>query len=134
MSRAVVRVLAADDDPTVGLLLPAALPAPGFQLTFVGDGEAAVSAARAGAFDLVLLDMEMPGLDGLQAARAIRSCLGEQVPLVLMSGRDDPAFLEQLTVLRLQRLAKPIDWGSLAGELQGRLSQLPRPRGGEISG
>ncbi len=111
------RVLAADDDPTVGFLLPAALSASRIEATVVSDGLQALAMALGGGFDLILLDVEMPGLDGLSVAEAIRQHLGDAVPLVMATGRTDPAFMARLASLNAQHLPKPINWSGLADTL-----------------
>ncbi len=65
-------VLVAEDNRTNQLVLRKMLEPTGIQMTFCGDGQAAVDAARSGLFDLVLMDMSMPVMDGLQATRQIR--------------------------------------------------------------
>jgi len=118
MSPAICRVLAADDDPTVALLLRATLKAPAFALTVFDNGLAAVDACRQEIFDIVLLDVEMPGLDGLAAAAEIRAMRGAGLPLVLVSGREDAPFIAECERLAARRLAKPVDWRALAEQLR----------------
>jgi len=67
-----VRILAAEDNATNQLILRALLEPLGAQLTLVGDGREAVDAYRAGGFELVLMDIQMPVTDGVAAAREIR--------------------------------------------------------------
>lgn len=67
-----LRVLAAEDNATNQLVLRTLLSHIGVDLTVVSDGEQAKAAWAAGSFDLVLMDVQMPVLDGVSAARAIR--------------------------------------------------------------
>ena len=85
-----LRLLAADDVPEVGWLLESLLASTGATLEVVRDGGAAVTRAREQHFDLILLDLEMPVMDGAAAARAIRDderrAGREAVPIVIASG------------------------------------------------
>jgi len=116
------QVLVADDDPTVALLMRAALSAPEFVLTLVNDGAAAWEEFRHSTFDLVLLDVEMPEMDGLAVCEAIRASQQSQVPVVLITGHDEPAFVERAKALRADYMVKPVDWSSLAARLREILS------------
>lgn len=112
------RVLVADDDPTVAVLLPLTLRAPAFALSFVKNGRLAVDACRQQEFDIVVLDVEMPELDGLAAAAQIRACCGDALPIVLMTGREDSEFTAACRTLGARHLAKPVDWSRFAGWLR----------------
>lgn len=122
MSRLPFRVLVADDDPTVGLLMQAALTEPDFVVTVVEEGLAALTAFRAGTFDLVLLDVEMPGMDGFEVSAAIRATHGRSIPIMLITSHCDPDFLARAESMALGHIAKPVQWQALAGLLLNRLS------------
>lgn len=122
MSAAPWRVLAADDDPTARLLMQAALAGSDFVLTLADDGNDALAKFQALAFDLALLDVEMPGLDGFAVCAAIRQTHGAGFPVVLVTGRSDPQFLDRLHQLAAGHIAKPVDWTSLADQLRARLA------------
>ena len=80
------RVLLAEDHPVNQELVELLLADIGVHVDSVGDGEAAVQRARATRYDLILLDIHMPRLDGLAACRAIRQLPGgEKVPIVAMT-------------------------------------------------
>ena len=68
------RVLFADDDPTAGLLMTAALGGDEFILTVVDNGRDALARLQASAFDIALLDVEMPGLSGFEVCSGIAIC------------------------------------------------------------
>ena len=74
----VLRVLIADDHPTNRKVVDLILTGVGAETTCVEDGAQAVEAFRAGVFDVVLMDMQMPVMDGLTAVRAIRTWEAEQ--------------------------------------------------------
>jgi len=112
------RILAADDDPTMGLMFRAVLAAPVFELNYVRDGEAALAAYGSGGhFDIVLLDVEMPGVDGLRVAELIRRS-EPALPIVLLTGREDAAFRDASAALAAHHLPKPVDWATLGGRVR----------------
>ncbi|RLM53086.1 response regulator [Halobellus sp. Atlit-31R] len=67
-----LRVLVADDNVDAATMLAAVLDARGHQVTLAHDGRAALALAQAGSFDLLILDVGMPGLSGYELARAVR--------------------------------------------------------------
>ncbi len=116
------RVLIADDDPTARLLSRAALAGDDFLPTIVERGDLALSAFQHEPFDIVLLDVEMPGLDGFEVGVAIRQSHGPAFPVVLVTGRGDPEFMTQAKALSAAVIAKPVNWASLADKLRGLLA------------
>jgi two-component system response regulator MprA len=82
-----VRVLIADDEPAVRTSLVSALRFEGYEVLAVGDGQAALDAARAHQPDLLILDVLMPRLDGLQTVRRLRA-EANPVPVLLLTARD----------------------------------------------
>ena len=125
----VLRVLVADDHATNRKVVDLILSGAGAETTCVEDGAQAVEAFRAGVFDLVLMDMQMPVLDGLSAVRAIRTWEAEQ-------GRS-PTLILMLTANTLPEhvaagaeagadghIAKPITAGRLLAAVDDALSGL----------
>jgi CheY-like chemotaxis protein len=83
-----LRVLLAEDSPTNQKLVIRLLERWGHQVTVANDGREAVAACADGGFDLVLMDVEMPHLDGYQATAAIRAAergRGQHVPIIAMT-------------------------------------------------
>ncbi|HZW16211.1 MAG TPA: ATP-binding protein [Brevundimonas sp.] len=90
----VLRVLIADDHPTNRKVVDLILTGVGAETTCVEDGAQAVEAFRAGLFDVVLMDMQMPVMDGLSAVRAIRTWEAEQgrspTPMMMLTANTLP--------------------------------------------
>jgi DNA-binding response OmpR family regulator len=76
------RVLVVDDEPHIRTVLRGYLEAGGFQVSEASDGESALASMRADAPDLVLLDIMLPGIDGLEALRRMRTFTDASVILV----------------------------------------------------
>ncbi|MFF9912467.1 response regulator transcription factor [Streptomyces sp. NPDC013457] len=81
------RVLVVDDDPTVAEVVTGYLERAGFAVDRVADGPSALSAAGARWPDLVVLDLMLPGMDGLEVCRRLRS-IGP-VPVIMLTARTD---------------------------------------------
>ena len=78
------RILLADDDPRVLQVVSRYLDLEGYEMATVADGEAAVAAAVASPPDLIILDIMMPGIDGIEACRRIRANVSTAATPVLM--------------------------------------------------
>lgn len=83
-----VRVLLADDDPFNGRVVERLLRPLGAELTFVQSGQQAIEAALSGNFDLILMGLDIPEVDGLTATRELRS-RGYAVPIVAVAADAD---------------------------------------------
>ena len=79
------RLLVVDDDHAFRLSTAALLRADGYDVDVAADASAAVQALRAQPYDLVLLDLRMPGIDGIQLVETLR-IWGESVPVLMISG------------------------------------------------
>ena len=106
-----LRILAAEDHPTNRFVLSALCAGQPIDLTFAEDGLSALEAARTHDFDLILMDVHMPVMDGLTATRAIRSLGGRRgaVPIVALTA---DAMPEHVAVCRAAgmnaHLSKPV--------------------------
>jgi diguanylate cyclase (GGDEF)-like protein/PAS domain S-box-containing protein len=84
-----LNILLADDAKSVGQFVSEYLRSAGHQVTFVESGEAAVSAFKSQAFDLVLMDVVMPGIGGLEAVKQIKAIpTATWVPVIIITGLD----------------------------------------------
>ncbi|KXP00995.1 MtrAB system response regulator MtrA [Tsukamurella pseudospumae] len=81
------RILVIDDDPALAEMLTIVLRNEGFDSTVVGDGTQALSAAREFRPDLVLLDLMLPGMNGIDVCRVLRA--DSSVPIVMLTAKAD---------------------------------------------
>ncbi len=126
-----LRLLAVDDTESNRLLLRELIAGPGIEVSLADSGEEALALAREQAFDLVLMDIRMPGMDGVAATRALRRLGG--------SWRNTPVVAVTAHVLEEERrrllasglddvLVKPVDAGKLRDALHRHLAvALPEP-------
>lgn len=87
------RVLAVDDSPEMRLLVTASLEALGYSVEAVDSGHAALEASRLESFDAFILDVDMPGLDGLQVGRALRDDPRTSSSMIAMHTSLEEAFV-----------------------------------------
>src|ERR687887_882730 len=80
-------LLLVEDDPSIREVATLGLEQAGFRVTASGDGREALIRFRQGAFDLVVLDVMLPSLDGLEVCREIRR--DSQTPVVMLSARSE---------------------------------------------
>jgi diguanylate cyclase (GGDEF)-like protein len=125
-----IHVLIVDDDAGSRLLMRRALERSGFTVSEAADGVAAVAAVEIGECNAVLMDVEMPSMNGYQACQAIRARAGgAHLPIMMVTGRDDVASINQsYQAGATDFLAKPINWNLLGHRVQylvrgGRLVQ-----------
>ena len=84
------RILIAEDESRLASFLEKGLRANGFVTTTASDGPTALALARDDDFDLLILDLGLPGLDGMTILRTLRA-QGRRLPVVILSARDDVA-------------------------------------------
>ncbi|KJS33113.1 MAG: transcriptional regulator [Desulfatitalea sp. BRH_c12] len=78
------KILIVDDDAAHRRMLNTVLSAEGYRITQVGDGQAAVAVVKADFYDLILMDLRMPRMDGLQAQQRIRE-ISPGIPIIMMT-------------------------------------------------
>ncbi len=85
-----LRILSVEDNPFGRVVLNAILTELGHHAEFVGRGEIAAERVVQGGFDAVLMDMVLPGIDGIEAIRRIRALRSDQrgIPIIGISGKD----------------------------------------------
>lgn len=84
----ITRALIVDDDENICRLLALYLKKDGFEADVCNDGESALAKLKDGEYDVVLLDLMMPGLDGFETLKALRSF--SNVPVIMLSARGEP--------------------------------------------
>ena len=87
MGPPVTRILIAEDEARIVSFLEKGLRAGGYSTVVVGTGPDALALARDDSFDLLVLDLGLPGMDGHDVLRGMRS-RGETMPVVILSARD----------------------------------------------
>ena len=107
-----LRVLVVDDDPVIRMLVLQALAAIGVETCEAESGEQALSAIQSEPPDLVLLDVDMPGMDGFETCTAIRAgSVGNEIPVMVATGLTDAHTMERaFEVGASDFIKKPIDW------------------------
>jgi two-component system response regulator MtrA len=120
------RVLVVDDDPALAEMLGIVLRGEGFDPAFVADGGKAVQAYRDLKPDIVLLDLMLPGMSGIDVCRAIR--LESGTPIIMLTAKSDTVDV----VLGLESgaddyVVKPFKPKELAARIRARLRRAEEP-------
>ncbi len=87
MAEASARILLVDDEESIQTLLAYPLRKDGYEVVVAGDGREGLDLFAAGRFDLVVLDVMMPRVDGIEVCRRLRT--RSQVPIIMLTARDD---------------------------------------------
>jgi PAS domain S-box-containing protein len=122
-----LRILLAEDHPTNQRVVQLILEPLGVDLTIVGDGAQALALFQAGAFDLILMDMQMPVMDGLWATRAIREREAQTgapaTPIAMLTANAMDEHLRAASAAGADRhIAKPITPDSLLAGIEAALA------------
>jgi diguanylate cyclase (GGDEF)-like protein/PAS domain S-box-containing protein len=111
MTHQAARILVVDDELTARLLMRAALEKAGFEVVLAENGTAALTQFQAQACDLVMLDVEMPDMNGYQVCAQLRADIGDELPIVMVTGMDDLQSIERaFDAGATDFIAKPINW------------------------
>ncbi|MEO6340947.1 MAG: ATP-binding protein [Caulobacteraceae bacterium] len=130
------RILAAEDNLTNQKVLAAMLGAVDVELKIVGNGQLAVDAWRDGRFDLILMDIQMPEMDGVEATRAIRALEeasgAAPIPIIALSANAmSHQVKEYMEAGMTAHVAKPVDFPALCAAMEEALSDHGAEPGGE---
>lgn len=118
------RILIVDDDPSLAEMLQLVLRQEGFDTAWCATGDAALDAFRSAQFDLVLLDLMLPGLDGVAVCRRIRADSG--VPIVMLTAKSDTGdVVDGLEAGADDYIAKPFKPRELVARIWTRLRRPP---------
>ena len=119
------RVLVVEDEPTIAESVAARLRAEGFTVETAGDGPSAVAAARRRWPDAVVLDIMLPGFDGLEVCRRLHA--ERPVPILMLTARDDETdLLVGLAVGADDYLTKPFSMRELAARVHALVRRATR--------
>lgn len=127
------KILVVDDDPAVQMTIRLLLERAGHSVTVAGDGQKGLSAFETEDFDLLFLDIFMPGMDGIETMRHIHR-QRPTVPIIVISGRPlvpeasrEPDFLAMATKLgAVCSLPKPFKPAVLLETVEGCLNARKR--------
>jgi two-component system OmpR family response regulator len=123
-----MRVLLAEDDLKLARALDRGLRRAGYGVDVAHDGAAALLSARVYDYDVAVLDVMMPGTDGIEVCRTLRedSCW---LPVLLLTARDQvPDRIRGLDAGADDYLVKPFDFGELLARLRALVRRGPTPR------
>ena len=123
---AIPRILIVDDEPNVRLVFRTALEGPGRTVESVADGEAALLALAAGPADLVLLDLQMPILGGMEVLRRLREA-GNDVPVAIITAHGRvPDAVDAMKLGAIDFLSKPLSPETLRSVVDDVLARHTR--------
>lgn len=113
------RVLVVEDDPAIGALLEHILAPQGFEVSVVGDGSRGLATLHSSTFDALIVDVMLPGLDGLEVVRAVRAHpqTTSMAIMLLTAKTDDRSTWEGWRSGCDCYLTKPFDPSQLVGQL-----------------
>ena len=121
------RVLLADDDRAIRESLVRALELEGYRVSEVGDGAEALALARAEEFDVLIVDVMMPGVDGLGVCRVLRAG-GDRTPVLMLTARVETADrVAGLDAGADDYLPKPFELDELLARLRALLRRSADP-------
>jgi DNA-binding response OmpR family regulator len=130
------RILVVEDEDNIASIVRLYLEKAKYQVERVSDGESAVRRANAASPDLIVLDLNLPDIDGLEVCRRVRA--GSQVPIIMLTARDDDVDkIVGLEVGADDYLTKPFNARELVARVKAILRRATAPpaaaRGGVLT-
>lgn len=126
------RILVIEDDQSIAEIVGILLRAEGFEVSYCADGNQALNAFQVVNPDLVLLDLMLPGRDGIEICRSIRESSG--IPIVMLTARSDTSdVVTGLEAGADDYIVKPIKNEELIARIRARLRNIEAPAVNEIS-
>ena len=120
------RILVVDDDPMVATTVQRVLRPEGYEVEVALGGSAALEQARANRPDLVVLDLMMPGIDGLEVCRQLRA--DRNLPILMLTARSGTADrVRGLDLGADDYLVKPFAYAELLARVRALLRRMPPP-------
>jgi DNA-binding response OmpR family regulator len=124
-----MRILVVEDEPKMAELLRQGLVEDGHAVSVASEGRAGLNLAESGSFDLILLDVTLPGMDGFAIARRLRTA-HNQTPILMLTARDSTGdIVEGLNLGADDYLTKPFSFEVLLARVRavGRRGPIPQP-------
>jgi two-component system, OmpR family, KDP operon response regulator KdpE len=122
------RILIVDDDPQIRRVMRVTLTGQGYEVDEVRNGEAALDKIREHRFDLILLDMNMPGMGGLETCRDIRAT--SDIAIIMLTVRDSEADkVQALDAGADDYVTKPYNAPELLARIRAALRRTPSSHG-----
>jgi two-component system OmpR family response regulator len=123
-----VRVLLVEDEPKLGAVLTKGLREAGLVVDLAGRGEDALWMTTPSRYDAIVLDLVLPGIDGLETCRRLRDG-GLETPILILTARDAVDYrIAALDTGADDYLTKPFDFGELAARLRALVRRRPANR------
>lgn len=117
-------ILIVDDEPQIRRVLRTTLAAQGYVVAEAASGEEALASLRRERADLVLLDMNLPGMDGLETCRAVRA--GSELPIIMLTVRSaERDKVRALDAGADNYVAKPFGFPELSARIRAALRRAP---------